>query len=79
MFSRKLRQWRISGQIARNLVRSGLGIGYVDCFVGELEQDVERLPGFGLTEATLYAVTHVEMRCSPRVRAVLDFLTALVA
>jgi len=62
-----------------DLVRQGIGIGYVDCFVGEQEPDMERLPGFGLTEATLNAVTHVEMRRSPRVRAVLDFLTALVA
>jgi DNA-binding transcriptional LysR family regulator len=62
-----------------DMVRRGIGIGYVDCFVGELDTAMERLPGFGLTEATLYAVMHVEMRRSPRVRAVLDFLTALVA
>jgi DNA-binding transcriptional LysR family regulator len=62
-----------------DMVRRGIGIGYIDCFVGELEPGLERLPGFGLTEATLYAVMHVEMRRSPRVRAVLDFLTAIVA
>ena len=62
-----------------DMVRLGIGIGYIDCFVGELEAGMERLPGFGLTEATLYAVMHVEMRRSPRVRAVVDFLNALVA
>jgi DNA-binding transcriptional LysR family regulator len=62
-----------------DLVRRGIGIGYVDCFIGEPEAGLERLPGFGLTEDTLYAVMHVEMRRSPRVRAVLDFLADLIA
>ena len=61
------------------LVRLGIGIGYIDCFVGELDPGLERLPGLGLSESTLYAVLHVEMRRSPRVRAVLDFLTELVS
>lgn len=60
------------------MVRRGIGIGFIDCFVGELEPDLERLPGFGQSEAPLWAVTHVEMRRSARVRAVLDFLAGLV-
>lgn len=62
-----------------DMVRRGMGIGFVDCFVGELEPELERLPGFGLSEAALWAVVHVEMRRSARVRAVLDFLAQLVA
>lgn len=31
-------------------------------FVGELESDLERLPGLGQIEKTLWAVTHVETR-----------------
>lgn len=61
------------------LVRRGIGIGFIDCFVGEPEAGLECLPGFGLTELPLWAVTHVEMRRSARVRAVLDFLAGLVA
>lgn len=62
-----------------DLVRRGLGIGFVDCFVGELDPALERLPGLGKIESTLWAVAHVEMRRSARVRTVLDFLTDLVA
>jgi DNA-binding transcriptional LysR family regulator len=60
------------------LVRRGVGIGFIDCFVGEFDADLERLPGFGLTESPLWAVTHVEMRRSARVRAVMDFLFDVV-
>ena len=62
-----------------DLTRRGVGIGFIDCFVGELDADLERLPGFGLKEEPLWAVTHVEMRRSARVRTVLAFLTDLVA
>ncbi len=62
-----------------DMVRRGMGIGFVDCFVAELEPELERLPGFGLSEAALWAVVHVEMRRSARVRAVLDLLVQLVA
>jgi len=62
-----------------DMVRRGIGIGYVDCFVGELEPDFERLAGFGMSESQLWAITHVEMRRSARVRTVLAFLADLVA
>ena len=57
----------------------GIGIGYIDCFVAEPDADLECLPGFGLSELSLWAVTHVEMRRSARVKTVLDFLADLVA
>ena len=62
-----------------DLVKRGIGIGFVDCFVGEPDPDLERLPGFGLSELQLWAITHVEMRRSARVRAALDFLVDVVA
>ena len=62
-----------------DLTRRGVGIGFIDCFVGELDAELERLPGFGLKEEPLWAVTHVEMRRSARVRTVLAFLTDLVS
>jgi len=62
-----------------DLVRRGIGIGFIDCFVAEPGNDLECLPGFGFTETPLWAVTHVEMRRSARVRTVLDFLADVVA
>lgn len=62
-----------------DMVRCGIGVGFIDCFVGETDPGLERLPGLGIVEATLWAITHVEMRRSARVRTVLDFLTDLVA
>jgi len=61
------------------MVRLGIGIGLIDCFAGEVEPDLERLPGLGQIEVTLWAVTHVEMRRSARVRTVIDFLSEVVA
>ena len=61
-----------------DLVKHGIGIGFVDCFVGELDDDLERLPGFGLSESQLWAVTHVEMRRSARVLTAMDFLVDVV-
>jgi DNA-binding transcriptional LysR family regulator len=61
------------------LVRRGVGVGLIDCFVGEGDTSLERLPGLGTLESTLWAVTHVEMRRSVRVRTVLDFLSSVVA
>lgn len=62
-----------------DMVRRGIGLGLIDCFVGETDPELERLPGFRMMEDTLWAVTHVEMRRSARVRTVLDFLTDLVS
>jgi DNA-binding transcriptional LysR family regulator len=61
------------------MVRRGIGIGLIDCFVGEGDAALERLPGLGGLESRLWAVTHVEMRRAMRVRLVLEFLTGLVA
>lgn len=62
-----------------DMVRLGIGIGCIDCFVGESDGEIERLSGFGVFEETLFAVYHMEMRRSGRVRAVLEFLTSVVA
>ena len=61
------------------MVKGGIGIGMIDSFVGETEPALERLPGLGQIEATLWAVTHVDMRRSVRVRTVVDFLSERVA
>lgn len=61
------------------MVRQGLGIGLIDCFVGEVEADLERLPGLGQIEQTLWAITHVEMRRSARIRTIIAFIRDIVA
>lgn len=61
------------------MVKHGVGIGFVDCFVGEFEPSLERISGFGLSETEVWAITHIEMRRSARVVAVLDFLKDAVA
>jgi DNA-binding transcriptional LysR family regulator len=60
------------------MVRRGIGVGLIDCFVGEADRGLERLSGLGTLEQTLWAVTHVEMRRSLRVRTVLGFLSSVV-
>jgi len=61
------------------MVKQGIGIGFIDCFVAEDDPGLERLPGFGLVESQQWAIAHVDMRRSARVRAVLDFLSEAVA
>jgi DNA-binding transcriptional LysR family regulator len=61
------------------LVRQGVGIGFVDCYIGDFDSSLERIAGFGLSEFEYWAIVHVDMRRSPRVLAVLDFLTDAVA
>ena len=56
-------------------VEAGLGIGHLPCFVGDVRPGLRRLeapePAFG---STLWILTHPDLRQSPRVRAMLDFL-----
>lgn len=61
------------------LVKLGVGIGFIDCFVGEIDPNLERIPGFGLSESEAWAIAHVDMRRSARVLATLDFLKDVVA
>lgn len=56
-------------------VEAGLGIGHLPCFVGDARRGLQRLaapePAFG---SILWILTHPDLRGSPRVRAMLDFL-----
>lgn len=62
-----------------DLVKQGVGIGFVDCFVGDFEPSLERISGFGRSDLEYWAIAHVEMRRSARVLATLDFLKDAVS
>jgi DNA-binding transcriptional LysR family regulator len=56
-------------------IEQGLGIGHLPCFIGDLRPGLARLgpirPDFS---ASLWFLTHPDLRQSPRVRVFLDFL-----
>lgn len=61
------------------LVRAGVGIGLLDCFVGDRDPGLERVFPTSLSRVEFWAVVHVDMRRTMRVRVVMDFLTDLFA
>ncbi|MET0429271.1 MAG: LysR family transcriptional regulator [Microvirga sp.] len=61
-------------------IEGGLGIGHLPCFIGDARPDLVRLgpldPAFA---ADLWLLTHPDLRHSPRIRALLDFLADGIA
>ncbi len=57
---------------------AGLGLCAVPCLIGDPEPALVRVPTLGFARCDLFLVTHQETRKTPRVRAVTDFLAALV-
>lgn len=57
---------------------AGLGLCAVPCLLGDPEPALARVPSLGFNRCDLFLVTHEETRKTPRVRAVTDFLVALV-
>ena len=62
-----------------SLIRAGVGIGLVDCFAGDTDPFLRRFVPDPVAFYDLWAIVHVEMRQAPRVRAVVDFITEVVA
>jgi DNA-binding transcriptional LysR family regulator len=61
----------------RAAVRAGLGVALMPCFFGDSDPTLERLRSeLAPPPRELWVVVHEELRRSPRVRAVLDFLIA---
>lgn len=58
---------------------AGLGLCAVPCLLGDPEPALERVTQLGFNRCDLLAVTHEETRKTPRVRAVNEFLSDLVA
>lgn len=56
------------------LTRAGVGIGVLDCFVGDSDPGLRRVQSEPVATQDLWAEVHVAMARSPRIRAVIDFL-----
>lgn len=61
-------------------VRAGVGVAGLPCFIGEHDRDLVRLdrnaPSFALD---IWLVVHRDLRKTPAVRAVMDFVTTVVS
>lgn len=57
---------------------AGLGLCAVPCLLGDAEPSLERVPGLGFSQCTIYLVTHQEVRQTARIRVVTDFLVELI-
>jgi DNA-binding transcriptional LysR family regulator len=57
------------------LVRAGLGVGLIDCFIGDADPGLRRVRAEPVDFYDIHAVFHMDLRSLPRVRAVLDFLS----
>jgi DNA-binding transcriptional LysR family regulator len=60
-------------------VRAGLGVGVLDCAIGDADMALRRYRPDPIGTRDLLAVTHVDMRGAPRVRAVVEFLSEMCA
>jgi len=64
-----------NGIAAAQLIRSGLGIGLLACFLGDSDPALRRVPGTKLIhDLSIWALVHADIRAMPRVRALLDHL-----
>ncbi|MCB1909703.1 MAG: LysR family transcriptional regulator [Rhodocyclaceae bacterium] len=61
------------------LVRAGVGVGLVDCFAGDADPGLRRARLQPVLQSEMWAVVHADMRGTARVRAVMDFLTEIIA
>ena len=60
-----------------SLIRSGVGIGLADCFIGDIDRSIRRALPEPVATYDMWAIVHVEMRQAPRVRAVMDFFSEI--
>ncbi len=61
------------------LVRAGVGIGLLDCFVGDRDPRLRRVLPDPVWTQTAWAEVHLAMARAPRILVVLDFLRAIFA
>lgn len=61
------------------LTGAGVGIGVLDCFVGDSDPDLRRVLAEPVASQIAWAEVHVAMVRAPRIRAVLDFLGEIFA
>lgn len=82
-FSRVLIEYFPNGNVAARanaerhihaLVKAGVGIGVLDCFVGDRDRGLTRVVADPVWSQTAWAEIHVAMVNAPRIRVVTDFL-----
>ena len=61
------------------LVKAGVGIGVIDCFVGDRDPGIVRVLPHPVWSQTAWAEIHVAMVHAPRIRVVTNFLRDLFA
>ena len=61
------------------LVRAGVGIGLLDCFVGDRDPALHRVLAHPVWIQTIWAEVHVSMSRAPRIRLMMDFLRDVFA
>jgi DNA-binding transcriptional LysR family regulator len=61
------------------LVRAGVGIGLLDCFVGDRDPGLHRVLANPVWTQTVWAEVHMSMSRAPRIRIVMDFLREVFA
>jgi DNA-binding transcriptional LysR family regulator len=61
------------------LVKAGVGIGILDCFVGDRDPGLHRVLAQPVWTQTVWAEVHVSMSRAPRIRLVMDFLQDVFA
>ncbi|MGV1953483.1 LysR family transcriptional regulator [Agrobacterium vitis] len=58
-------------------VEAGIGIGHIPCFIGDVRPALVRLsPTIPDYSASLWLLTHQDLRHSPRIRVFMDFIAA---
>lgn len=61
------------------LVLAGVGIGLLDCFSADADPRLRRAVADPVLTDEIWAIVHVDMHRAKRVRAVIDFITEIVA
>lgn len=58
-----------------NLVRGGVGTGFIPCLLGDHDKRLRRLsPTTPVFSSALWILTHADLRAAPRVQAVMEWL-----
>ena len=60
-------------------MKAGVGIGVIDCFVGDRDPGIVRVLPHPVWSQTAWAEIHVAMVHAPRIRVVTNFLRDLFA
>ncbi len=61
------------------LIRAGAGVGLLDCFAGNVDAGLRPAVREPVLRDEIWAVVHVDMHRATRVRAVVDFITEVLA